>query len=356
MFNRDFPIDDVNQIIADLYDDTVALPQRMDAFFHALDNIIYFEKANFLFYEKSVDSYKTHSFYTVNWTDTQKNDYQSHFCSFDDVLPILDSDKSVTFLTSQLFNPDVRKSSKYFKEFLLPMGLHDSLETNFSVKNSNLRGIFSIHRPADKLAFSNDELNMMKLFQPHFCHIFKDYGNDIDLFKILQVMEPHNGVGMCFLDKKFNMVRYNSAFESLLGQKGVRDLHNNPITNKIRFLCNRLETDTHILGKSLEYKMDDCPIYLEVSKSAELDNEGFFCTMFDLCRMLGQTLSQVRAQYDLTPRELDILNYSLKGYSNEQASKLLYISVPTVKKHLASIYSKMDITSQKQILTKINLV
>ena len=68
----------------------------------------------------------------------------------DDVLSILDSDSNVTFLTNQLFNQEVRKNSLYFQEFLLPMGLHDSIETNFSIRNRDLRGVFSIHRSNDK--------------------------------------------------------------------------------------------------------------------------------------------------------------------------------------------------------------
>ena len=45
-------IENVNQIIAELYDDSILLEKRMESFFLNLNNIVFCEKANFLFYQK----------------------------------------------------------------------------------------------------------------------------------------------------------------------------------------------------------------------------------------------------------------------------------------------------------------
>ena len=115
-------IENVNQIIAELYDDSILLEKRMESFFLNLNNIVFFEKANFLFYQKQGQNYKTHSIYTINWNDEQKRRYQEEYCHMDDVLSILDSDSNVTFLTNQLFNQEVRKNSLYFRNFCFPWG------------------------------------------------------------------------------------------------------------------------------------------------------------------------------------------------------------------------------------------
>lgn len=52
-------IENVNQIIAELYDDSILLEKRMESFFLNLNNIVFFEKANFLFYQKQGQNYKT---------------------------------------------------------------------------------------------------------------------------------------------------------------------------------------------------------------------------------------------------------------------------------------------------------
>lgn len=69
---------------------------------------------------------------------------------------------------------------------------------------------------------------------------------------------------------------------------------------------------------------------------------------------MDRTLTQISQDFALTGREKDVLDLILHGYSNEQISATLFVSVPTVKKHLASIYSKMNIKSQKQILERIH--
>lgn len=113
-------IENVNQIIAELYDDSILLEKRMESFFLNLNNIVFFEKANFLFYQKQGQNYKTHSIYTINWNDEQKRRYQEEYCHMDDVLSILDSDSNVTFL----IQPAVQSGGS--KKFSLFSGISTS--------------------------------------------------------------------------------------------------------------------------------------------------------------------------------------------------------------------------------------
>ena len=69
-----------------------------------------------------------------------------------------------------------------------------------------------------------------------------------------------------------------------------------------------------------------------------------------------QTLIKAKEKYYLTPREFDIIKEVLKGKKNEEIAANLYISIPSVKKYLASIYSKMEIKTQKQIFEKLKLI
>ena len=350
-------IENVNQIIADLYDDSVLLQKRMENFFVSLNDIVFFEKANFLFYQKTGASYETHSIYTINWNDEQRRKYQEDFCHMDDVLSILDSDSNVTFLTNQLFNQEIRKNSLYFQEFLLPMGLHDSIETNFSIRSRNLRGVFSIHRSNDKKNFSPGDLSLIRLFQPHFSNVFKDYGREIDISRIFCALERYNCIGIGCFNDNYNFIGCNNTYRQYLESHGFTDLSNNPISNCFRSLCRQLTTAGSISGQSIEYKMENSPLFLEVGRS-HLDDiphgECFICLFFDLSYVMDKTILQISRDFTLTNREIDILNLLLKGYSNEQISSSLFISIPTVKKHLASIYSKMNIKSQKQILERIH--
>ena len=61
----------------------------------------------------------------------------------------------------------------------------------------------------------------------------------------------------------------------------------------------------------------------------------------------------------LTDREITILKLIMQGYANSQISKKIYISIHTVKAHIASIMRKLDAknrTNAVYIALKNNLL
>ena len=149
----------------------------------------------------------------------------------------------------------------------------------------------------------------------------------------------------------------NTTYHTYMENHGFADLSNNPISNCFRSLCRQLLRSGSITGQNIEYKMENSPLFLEVSRShlkEGPDNDCFVYLFFDLSYVMDRTLSQISRDFSLTNREVNVLSLLLRGYSNDQISSTLFVSIPTVKKHLASIYSKMEIKSQKQILERIH--
>jgi len=72
---------------------------------------------------------------------------------------------------------------------------------------------------------------------------------------------------------------------------------------------------------------------------------------------VAQTLIQPQPEpaspphYDLTQRELDVLNLIAKGKSNSDISETLCISVFTVKNHVSSILSKLRVSSRTEAVS-----
>ena len=52
----------------------------------------------------------------------------------------------------------------------------------------------------------------------------------------------------------------------------------------------------------------------------------------------------------LSEREKEILQYTIKGYSPKQIAATLFISIFTVRKHIANIYGKLHVNSSTQIM------
>ena len=51
----------------------------------------------------------------------------------------------------------------------------------------------------------------------------------------------------------------------------------------------------------------------------------------------------------LFPREKEVARLAARGYSNAQIAEELYISVETVKRHMATIFEKLNIKSRKDL-------
>ena len=60
----------------------------------------------------------------------------------------------------------------------------------------------------------------------------------------------------------------------------------------------------------------------------------------------------------LTQRESEILQYIVKGFTNQQIGEKLVISETTVKNHLAHIYRKLNVSNRTQaafLAQKLNM-
>ncbi len=62
--------------------------------------------------------------------------------------------------------------------------------------------------------------------------------------------------------------------------------------------------------------------------------------------------SQLKTSEQITGRELEVLKLVARGMSNKDVAKTLFLSTRTVKTHLASIFSKMEVASRTEAIVK----
>ena len=54
----------------------------------------------------------------------------------------------------------------------------------------------------------------------------------------------------------------------------------------------------------------------------------------------------------LTPREKDVFNELMKGYSMREVAEILEISYPTVNSHITHLYKKLGVKSRPNLMVK----
>ena len=65
-----------------------------------------------------------------------------------------------------------------------------------------------------------------------------------------------------------------------------------------------------------------------------------------------QRKDQVRSDYHITPREVDVLTMLSKGLTYNEVADALFISVKTLKKHIYNIYEKLHVNNKVEALNK----
>jgi LuxR family maltose regulon positive regulatory protein len=56
----------------------------------------------------------------------------------------------------------------------------------------------------------------------------------------------------------------------------------------------------------------------------------------------------------LTSREIEILRLIAAGLRNQEIADRLYISLPTVKRHVANAYGKLEVTHRTEAIARAN--
>ena len=67
---------------------------------------------------------------------------------------------------------------------------------------------------------------------------------------------------------------------------------------------------------------------------------------------LADAIKRERTKPHLTPRELEVLEKLITGAELQTIGNALYISLPTVKTHLASIYRKLECDNRTSAITR----
>lgn len=350
----------LNQLFANLYEDE-NYHSSFSKFLEDLKELVHFQKGDIYFYNNENEHITFDDFIFVEWEKDSLNDYLNKYADMDDALPIVSLKQPVMFRSSDFFIQDERMKTKYYNELLLPAGMKYSIEGNiYNDGNGRIAGI-GLHRPDTLGDFTLKELEIIKLARPHLLniarkHIDKKQEDELSSPSV-SLLSNIEDMGICIVDSAFSVVDCN-----LYNNKFIKPDHIEEILRFVVTLCRNLseKNSKQVSPDTQENKIQsratigNTSYYAEVMwKEISQNNGQYIATLYNSTEMIKRIIEEAVSRFALTYREKEILICVVRGMNNAEISKKLFISIPTVKKHLGNIYTKMEVDGKHQAISKI---
>ena len=347
----------LNQLIADLYEEGDK-EKALNIFLDKLRGLVFFDKGNIYFYKQQGDNIIFENFIFLGWSNQEVDRYLNKYCAMDDTMSFISSKQPVVFRSSDIFITSEREKSQYYSELLKPTGLLCSLEGNFDLNSDEFVGGISVHRSDLGKDFSQKEIEILKLARPHLSNVAKNFckpNNEESRFHTttVPILSNLENLGICIFDFDLNILDSNLESRSFIPPEHIEELINgikslygksksNSLTNNIE--KDRIKSKISVAEKSYFVDLIVSPIGSKL---------GITVMVYDFMGIFNNIVFEQCKKHSLTKRELEVLQCMMNGLSNHEIEKKLFISMPTVKSHLTSIYQKMGIEGKYQLFNTI---
>lgn len=301
--------------------------------------------------------------------------YESHFRVYNpfDTEDVKNSDK-VAVLDEHLFLKNEFFKTEYYNDFLKPSNIYHQLVIIIR-SQKKLLGAIGLHRRKETGDFGNRELMIAQMIAPHLALAL----NNANLFvkmnekgNFFQRICDCTSMGIAICNEKLRPVYLNKKVVDICArmksagvffdEKGLdgfplpaecvedcaalRYHRDNPSMFMEPPVRQRTVAASHMEKYSIQCQVID----------AELMNFGgshFLFTVEDVSESRKMDRSRLREEFELTKREMEIVDYIIKGYTNSEIADTVYISEGTVKNHLKSIFDKMDVKNRTSLIHKV---
>jgi len=254
------------------------------------------------------------------------------------------------------------ETSNYYKKFLSQNLQYYHQTILYLYQNNQIIGGVGLLRSKREGDFRKEELKQLNLINVHISKLTSWYMalNDIKLQKhTFEGLATQSPVGQIIIEEGvFPQVRYINPLALAYISEIYENLNvDNYVAHFIKDYI--LDDQTAYMGGMIKtifssnmkkYKIKVCHS-LEVSKNMLY----IYITAQNSCKTIcNDALAMQDCNQPLTRRQQEIVALVLKGFSNKDISKKLFISLSTVKTHLNNIYSNLNVKSRLELCVKLS--
>jgi DNA-binding CsgD family transcriptional regulator len=263
--------------------------------------------------------------------------------------------------------------SVLYNDFIRPQHLYWELFLTLRWKN-NLEGMITLWRSKKQLDYEDREVVKAAMLASHFGVAV----HNICLISRINTRENHslsadedNNEGLLWLDHKFTPYFFNAEARYICLQLLGRMPHNTADLGKVEFpipsciiedcsdLLDLLKAEeqpilspkerTVLTGSGKKFRIE-CSLIWKADQINSMPN--FMVTLSDLSDE-KKLETALKARFQLSRRELDVICYLTRGLSDDEIGEKLYISRQTVHTHIKNIYKKLGVKSRIELYRRV---
>lgn len=258
----------------------------------------------------------------------------------------------------------------FYNYFCRPLGIYHKMVL-YLKKGPRNYGVICLSRPKQELAFSFAEKQICNVIAQLVSKAMSNIGLISEVAPYanqLQKTNGHSSTGILLLDRDFNVIGCNSKWQEyshLLNQRQLersngKNNHNMQLPAEVMQHCLVLKElfkggkritpvslQEHVFIKQIGWLHIECQlIWLTHNHTSK---PCILVSLSSLFEEYNTARAAVKEKYQLTDREMDIIEHLPRGFSNSEISQKLFISQVTVETHLRHIFKKTGVKNRASL-------
>lgn len=277
--------------------------------------------------------------------------------------------KEVVVNLQELISMPSFLSSEYYNDFYRPQNIHYEL-MSYLKSGDRLLGLFGFYRHKKSNRFSKVDIEWLKTMIPY---ISKSYENillhnkldhDRNIFKIF---EDQFHQGILFIENSMKLIYQNNKAKQLC-EEFFKDRSNN---NRASTIPPLLLEDCHALKQEFKIYSGHIPVLpknriIEINSRRYTINSQFIekeirsglkkffiIRINEISTMISPDEDRIRNLFNLTKREMEIINHIFQGKKNFEIAETLFVSEVTIKNHIHNIFQKVQVKNRTSLIRKL---
>jgi DNA-binding CsgD family transcriptional regulator len=310
----------------------------------------------------------------VGLTDEQSQAYNSHYGAIDDLWQASRRLQTVGVIVHRddLVPFDKFRHTEFYNDYLSPHGLQEQMGCLLH-RDEHSETALTFCRNSRLRSFGMQEERLLRILMPHVQRSVSLHHQLMDSEEIragLQSALDLVSAGVLVLNRMGRILVMNVAAERICERRDGLSVSQSHLVGNTVAVTRKLEASiAEVLGTQagrgtvsllVPRPSPKAPLRLVVYANPEVlrychapSSAAIVIFVTDTDRPPQLSTDNVKSLFGLTPAEARLVEHIASGRTLREAAELLQVTYPTVRAQLASVFAKMGISRQSQLVSLI---